>query len=181
MRVYFILIILLISCATSTSKKEKALHSIEDLQTEVIDHEVDELKEVDFSFDGTVLSFNDTTFEDEGVRWKGLNYFYKGDLFFIAETSWNNQEIITRVSVKSHLLKTNTGLGVGQNFEAIQPHIIFESSKDFPDGYVAFKDSSDSRITYIMDTEQYPQLWKEVWAIDKIPATLQVQDVVILK
>lgn len=178
---HFIFTLLLISCTASTLKEEKALHSIEDLQTEVVNHEVSKLRETVFSFYGTVLTFNDIIFEDEEVSWKGLNYFYKGDLLFIAETSWKNQEIITRVTVKSHSLKTKAGLGVGQNFEAIQPHVIFESSKDFPDGYIAFTDSSDTRITYIMDTEQYPGLWKEVWAIDKIPGTLQVQDVVILQ
>ena len=177
MKAYFGFAILLVCCATA--KREKAISSVETLQAEMIGHRIDELKEIDFYFEGAILLVKDTTLEDQRESWKGLNYYYKGDLFCIAETSWNNLETITRISVKSHLVKTKHGLGVGENFESLRPHIIFESSKDFPDGYIAFKDSSDSRIIYIMNTEQHPQLWKEAWMIDKIPSSLQVQDVII--
>lgn len=179
MKAYLGLTILLICCATS--KQERAIHSIETLQTEIISHQVEQLRKINFSFDGTVLTVKDTTLEDEGQNWKGLNYYYKDGLFFMAETSWKNPDIISRVSVKSNLLKTKDGLGVGENFESIKPHIVFRSWTEFPDGYIAFKDSSDTRITYMMNTEPYPQLREGPLMVDKMPAALQVQDVIIMQ
>jgi hypothetical protein len=178
MKTYLWLTILLVCCATSKQEK-KVIHSVETLMMEVMDHRVDQLQKIDFSFDGVALTARDTTLEDEGVSWKGLSYYYKRNLFFIAETSWNNQDMITRVSVKSHLLKTEDGLGVGEDFAAIKSQIRFNSWTEFPDGYVAFKDSLDARITYLMDTGQYPQLREGALLIEKIPANLPVQEIII--
>lgn len=179
MKVYLVFTILLICCATS--KQEKAIDSMETLQVEIVGHQVDEIQKISFSFDGVILTLKDTTLEDEDVSWKGLNYYYKSDLFFTAETSWNNPNVITRVLVNSQLLKTKDGLGVGENFESIRSHIIFNSWSEFPDGYVAFKDSSDMRITYVMNTEPYPQLRVEALTIEKLPPTLKVQNVIVMQ
>ena len=179
MKAYFIFSVLFICCATP--KQEDAIHSIETLQKEMINHQIEELRKINFLFRGTVLTVKDTTLESEGESWKGLNYYYEDDLFLVAETSWNNPELITRISVKSPLLKTKDGLGVGGNFESIKDYITFNSWTDFPDGYVAFKDSSDNRIIYVMNTETQPRLGEGALTIDKIPATLQVHDVIIMQ
>lgn len=178
MKAYLWLTTLLVCCATSKQEK-KEIQSVETLKVEVIGHRVDQLQRIDFSFEGATLIAKDTTLEDEGVSWKGLSYYYNNDLFFVAETSWNNQDVITRVSVKSRLLKTEDGLGVGENFDVLKSHIIFSSWTEFPDGYVAFKDSTDTRVTYVMNTEQYPQLREGALLVEKIPANLQVQDIII--
>lgn len=68
------------------------------MRDEVIGHRVDQLENIDFSFEGATLTAKDTTLEDEGVSWKGLSYYYKNDLFFVAETSWNNQDVDTTPS-----------------------------------------------------------------------------------
>lgn len=178
MKTYLWLTIFLACCAVSKQER-KVILSVETLKMEVIDHQVGQLQKIDFSYDGTILTVIDTTLEDEGMSWKGLSYYYKGNLFFIAETSWNNQDVITRVSVKNHLLKTEDGLGVGENFAVLKSHITFRSWTEFPDGYVAFKDSLDTRITYMMNTEPYPQLKEGALLVEEIPADLQVQEIII--
>ena len=59
--------------------------------------------------------------------------------------------------------------------------MLFESWKDFPDGYVAFKDSIDNRIIYVMNAEQYPQLREGALTIDRIPSTLEIQHITIMR
>lgn len=179
MKLHFAFMIFVFGCVSSRQTME--IRSIETLQSEVMSRQVEELQRMDLSFRGTILSVKDTVLESEGVNWKGLNYYFKDSLLFVAETSWENESLISRISVTSHLLKTRDGLGVGEDFTSIKPHIRVESWKDFPDGYVAFKDSSDSRIVYVMNVEAHPELLEGALKIDKIPDMLQVKDVIIVQ
>lgn len=179
MKGLLIIAIFLVCC--TTSKKQTMISSVETLQTEIMGHSVEQLKENIFLFKDQVLSVKDTTLEDEGESWNGLNYYYGDSLLFIAETSWKNRDTIVRINTENYLLKTNDGLGVGESFESIRPHVNFSSWKDFPDGYVAFKGSSDNRIIYTMDVDQHPELREGALIIDQIPPHLKVKSITLMR
>src|SRR5258707_4922386 len=48
----------------------------------------------------------DTVLEgDEGVTWKGKAFYTEGQLVFVAETNWENQQKIHRITVVSPVIR----------------------------------------------------------------------------
>lgn len=119
--------------------------------------------------------------DDETTRWKGRSFFKDQKLIFIAETNWENSQIISRITIYDAFLNTNENFHVGSKFMDIRDNIS-QKIPSVPDGYLFVKDSKDNSISYELEISSFPdssQIRYGVGSLDEIPDTLRVSRIVI--
>lgn len=124
----------------------------------------------------------DTVLEgDEGVTWTGKAFYVERRLIFLAETNWENQQKIHRITVVNPLIREGE-LFVGQELKNLKP-IVADRIPSSPDGYLFLSLKRDSSISIQMNISEEvsnKKLFYGVSDIHKIPLTLKVESIVIM-
>jgi len=115
---------------------------------------------------------------DDGVKWKGKVFYNKNNICLIAETNWQNPNIISQISILCDQLEIRKNVSVGKKFKDIYP-FLSTSIPSMPDGYLALKDRENNKVTYFMNINEYPNLSQGVDSLQQIPNDLKVQIILI--
>lgn len=175
------MLLLVLSCSSKTATTEIRISTIEDLQRDILGKSLDELRNSKVYFFDNLLNVKDSLMQDEGVEWDALIYKENSIPIILAESSWKEKSRVTRVDILYEGLKTKDGVGVGSAFIDLRPLINFESWKDFPDGYVAFKDKRNNHIVYWMDIQSNPTLGEGPLVENHVPNDLKIESITLSK
>ncbi|MET0638220.1 MAG: hypothetical protein ABWZ25_19475 [Chitinophagaceae bacterium] len=175
-----ILCFLFSGCNIRAEYKSIKLDKIEDISSNILGRPIEKIKDESFILGSDSLFIRDTLFiSEEDVSWPGLVFFDNIGDVFLVETSWVDRNIIVWAAVLSPRIKTKNQVCVGTSFSRIKPYIRFDSWKEFPDGYIAFKDSLDNRIVYSIDVGGDSYLYSSDLSLSSFPDTLKVENVML--
>jgi hypothetical protein len=170
----------LLGCSSETRRGHEAscdTLTFVELKTQVLGKNINSLP----SFNCFVPK--DTLLEgDEGVQWKAKAYYFEKQLAFLAETSWEDNKKIIRVTILDSVIRDNE-LFVGQQFRSIK-HLVSTEIPTAPDGYFFLLYDKDKDIQIQLDISGGPTqspLFYGVTDIDQIPPNLAVESIVIMK
>ena len=178
---YIFIVLLCIGCTVNYQTFN--INSVNSLEKSLIDKSIKEIKKNNFYYKGSLLVQKDTIIQsDDDVRWEAVDFYFNNQLFITAESNWLNQDVISRVVVWHPELKTNEGIGVGGKFKDLVFLISFDSWKDFPDGFLGFKDRKNANLIYFMNIEEFPQLAHGTpLSVDSIPKLLEIENIILQK
>lgn len=176
----FIFCFFLFGCNFGTSHQVIKLDRIEDVSSNILGKSIEEIKNGSFSLKNENLFVRDTLFiEEEKITWPGVIFSNKnGDVLFV-ETNWKDRQKVVQATVVSSEIETKNHVGVGASFSQIEPYIRFDSWKDFPDGYIMFKDSLDKKIVYSIGVDSDSFLYSSALSLSSFPDTVRVQYVIL--
>lgn len=117
--------------------------------------------------------------ENESLSWNALLFSKGGKTAFIAESNWQDQQNISRITILSREIPTLNGAKVGMQFDELRA-LVSDKIPSEPDGFLAFEDQKDSTVFYFLDISKYPKLAKGVDNLDEIPKQLKVEMIVIM-
>ncbi len=123
----------------------------------------------------------DTVLEgDEGVSWKAVGFYSKNDeQLFYAETSWEDQVSISRITIVSSAVPTQSGITVGKKVADYRT-LFATDLPAMPDGYLAVTDKQDKTITYVLDITNHPELSMGAASVDQLPGDLEIESIVVM-
>jgi hypothetical protein len=177
---WFFILLLVLSCSSKTATTEIKISHIEDLQRDILGKSLDEVRNSKVYFLDNLLKVRDTLMQDEGVEWHAL-IFEDSIPIILAESSWKEKDRVSRVDILYDGLKTKDGIGVGSTFMDLRSLIDFGSWKDFPDGYVAFKDRNNDYLVYWMDISNNPALGEGSLIENEVPNDLRIESITLSK
>ncbi|RFS18685.1 hypothetical protein DVR12_26945 [Chitinophaga silvatica] len=127
-------------------------------------------------------NLKDTVIEDEGVEWKAVLLKERGNnrLLAILETNWENQTVISRITI----VDESIGKGnyrVGSQFKEVKDSIDSTNLNNSPDGVLALTSKRDKRINILLDLPETSPLTEGVSSLNEIPDKLQIKEIVFLK
>lgn len=151
MKVFFLYIILSMSALLSFCNPDKGsleFRYIEDLQ-KIFQIGFADINSYDYYLNGKMLHIKDSLFVGEDdTEWKGKCFFYNQQIIFIAENNWNQKDSISIIQILDPGLKTTRGIGIHSLFSIAKSEINFDTWKNFPDGYIMFKDKNNPKLVY---------------------------------
>lgn len=181
----FWLFIACVSCSNSTPKSNIIaqsntlsvlnVHLIDTLKT-LINRDVNEVKSLRYPVG---VSVRDTVFEsDDESQWKGIVFYEKSKELLFVETSWENENIIKRITVLSSDIAGVNGLKIGAKFKDIKSNLS-QTIPSYPDGYFGLKYKNDNQITCFFDIGNNPDLSIGNVNFERIPDDLIVNQILI--
>lgn len=174
-----ILAIGLPSCSSNSQSIE--LSCVEDLDKIVLNPFKD-LNKTQFLLNRNLLDMTDSVFlGDDQVEWNGKCFYLGDDLIFIVENNWTQKDSISTIQILSPLLRTKKMIGVNSTFGDIIDHIDFDTWKNFPDGYLMFKDKSNSKLVYEFESSDSIDLGNMPLDISTFPKKLRITAILFVK
>lgn len=177
-----LIILLIISCACQSKKDNIQVNNIEDIKSSIEGFNLKELRGARVFLNNQQLSIKDTLISSEGEEWNALAFYFENNLIFIAESNWMDKNNVSRITIYDSKVKTKNGIGVGDSYNKLSPYIIFDSWKDFPDGYIGFKDSEIDRLIYMMDVDSHQDIQDILEgpiSEETIPQELRIESILI--
>jgi len=181
----FWLFIACVSCSNSTPKsniatQDKAtsvlnIYVLNTLKT-LLNRDVNEVKGLLYP---DWVSLRDTVFEsDDESQWKGIVFYNKSKGLLFVETSWENENIIKRITVLSSDIVGLYGLKIGAKFIDISPYLS-QIIPSYPDGYFGLKVKNDNQITCFFDISNNSDISIGNVKFETIPDNLVVEQILI--
>lgn len=121
----------------------------------------------------------DSVMSSEGVEWKGVLFSHANEKILLAETNWVDTNIISRVTIFYDGIYYDSLISVNSSFDILKKYIDTNNLNDSPDGYLILKDLNDKTISYIMNIDEYPELYYGVKNVGSIPDELRIQRIVL--
>jgi hypothetical protein len=127
--------------------------------------------------DGVLLK--DTLFEsDEELQWNGVTFYKHSRKLFVVEASWENKNIVKRITLFSGEVQGLKSIKVGAKFKDIKSKLS-RTIPSYPDGYFGLKLIGNNRITCFFDVSDYPNLSLGNVTFETIPNNLEVEEILI--
>ena len=120
--------------------------------------------------------------EEYAPNWFGVKYLYRNQLMFIAETNWENKNIVSRVTLYSNEIKEGK-LYVGQIFGNIR-NLVSNKIPTSPDGELCVILNKYPEITLQLDISNVPDtspLYYGGVSVSEIPDNLKIALILIMK
>lgn len=128
------------------------IENIDDLQ-KTLHIGFGDINKYDFYLHKKLLITSDSLFiGDDDSEWEAKCFWHDGELIFVAENNWIIKDSVSVVQIVSPSLKTPTGIGVYSSFSKAESELNFDTLKDFPDGYIMFKDIKNPKLVYVFET-----------------------------
>ncbi len=178
MKMHFIILFMIgFSCQSKIDSIQ--VNNIEDIKSSMVEYNLRDLKKSEVLLKNQPLSIKDTLISSEGEEWNALAFYFENNLIFIAESNWMDRNNVSRITVYHSKIKTKNGIGVGDSYRKLSPYIIFDSWKDFPDGYIGFKDKETKRLIYMMNTDFNENILEGPISKETIPQDLKIESIMI--
>jgi hypothetical protein len=181
----FWLLMIFVSCSNSTSKSNLVAKNnansffnvyVLDTLKSLINRDINEVKKLHYSQD---VSLRDTIFESEDEsNWKGIVFYRGNQILLFVETSWEDLNIIKRITVLSSAVDGLNDLKIGAKFKDIKPNLS-QAIPSYPDGYFGLKDKNDKQITYFFDIGNNSDLSIGNVKFETIPDNIIVNQILI--
>lgn len=118
--------------------------------------------------------------ENESLSWNALVFSCNNKKAFLAESNWQNQQQISRISIMYEQIPTTSGVRVGDSFEKIRALVDSKIPVE-PDGFLSLRDKEDPDIFYVMNIRKYPKLFNGVDRLSEIPGSVRVELIVVMR
>lgn len=118
--------------------------------------------------------------ENESLSWNTLVFTKGKNTVFVAESNWQDQEKISRITILSPNVPSASGIKVGMCFEEIR-HAVSNKIPNEPDGFLSLVDQKNPAIFYFLDISKYPKLTQGVDNLGEIPKQVKVEMMVIMQ
>ncbi len=170
-------LMLFILCACQEHRMNNRFTTIKQVQRNILCQSLEEVKSDKIL--NQEYKLRDSVMSSEGVEWKAILFSYANKKILLAETNWVNPNIISRVTIFYEGIYYDSLISVNSSLNNLKNYIDTNNLNDSPDGYLIFKDLNDMTISYIMNIEEYPELYYGVKNVDSLPDELSIQRIVL--
>ena len=128
------------------------------------------------------IEVKDTIIEsEEGMKWPAVLYKENSKVLFIAESNWENSDLVSRITIVSPTIKFND-ISVGAKLGSFKKYINSKIPSN-PDGYLFLSLLEDKTVHIELDISNFsydnPIFYANI-SLDKIPDSLKIESIVIM-
>ena len=165
-----------LACAEQSHYNKNCFESIENLKSELLNKNISVLKGLEACYLEKIIEMEDE--EDNTLKWKNYQFFKGNVISFVAETSWENNESIQRITIYDTSLKYAEDIFVGQSFKYFRQKIKY-AFWDESLGLFYVKTSKDDEVAIELKTLQNAELKEWEKDLINIPENVKVESIII--
>jgi hypothetical protein len=120
----------------------------------------------------------DTILEEETV-WSAKALYFHNELILLAEANWQNDSIISRITVFSEKILTKDLIHVGSKFLDLK-YNVSDTIPSSPDGYILLRHKSNKNLFYQFDVDENNKIYLGISSLNEIPSDMKVRYILIM-
>lgn len=165
--------ILFFACNSVQNNENRIISSVNQLSV-YIGCNIDSLPDIDHYTKHKVMEQGD---EDIALRWASMDYYDNGTLILSMEANWVHPNIVSRITIWSDELKTDS-VYVGQQIGVIR-NLVDSEIPTSPDGELFVNMKGNPKLSLQVDIGENPKLFRGVTYLEQIPDSLRILSIII--